>query len=101
MFIRATQNDLRRVRDLRFDVVRYWEDDGMAEAELHIEPHSARSLALSSGIRFKGGTISNANEVKRHRKAVRHAGDSVLDESAGESPHTALFLELRIFDTES
>lgn len=101
MFIRATQNDFRRVRNLRFDVVRHWDDDSMAEAELHVDPHSAQSFALSSRICFKRGTISNADEVKRDGKAFCHAGDGVLDESAGKPPHRALFLELRIFDAES
>lgn len=101
MFIRATQDDFCRVWDLRFDVVRHWDDDRMAEAELHIDPHSAHPFALFSGICLKRGTISNADEVKRDGKAFRHAGDGVLDESAGEPPHGALFLELRIFDAES
>ena len=101
MFIRAAQNDFRRVRDLCFDVVWHGDDDGMTEAEFHIEPHSAHSIALPSGIRLKRGTISNANEVKWHGKSFGHAGDGVLDESAGEPPHGALFLDLRIFDAES
>jgi len=100
MFIRATQNDFRRVRDLCFDVVWHGDDDGMTEAKFHIEPHSAHSIALPSGIRFKRGTISNANEVERYGEALRHACDGVLDECACEPPHGALFLDLRIFDAE-
>lgn len=100
VFIRATQNDFRRVRNLRFDVVGHRDDDGMAEAELHIDPHSAQSFALSSGICFERSTISNSNEVKGHGKAFAHARDGVLDESAGEPPHGTLFLDLRIFDAE-
>jgi hypothetical protein len=30
-----------------------------------------------------------------------HAGDCILDESAGETPHGTLFLNFRIFDGES
>ena len=101
MVIRATQNDFRRVRDLRFDVVGYRDNDGMAEAELHIEPHPAHPFARPPGIRFERRAISDANEVKGHRKSFGHAGDGVLDESAGEPPHGALFLDLRIFDAES
>jgi len=82
-------------------VLGHRDDDGMAEAELHIDPHSAQSFALSSGIFFERSTISNSNEVKGHGKAFGHARDSILDESAGEPPHGALFLDLRIFDTES
>lgn len=101
MFIRATQNDFRRMRDLRFNMVGNWDDHGVAKAEFHVEPHSAHSFTLSSGIRFERGTISDSDEVKRNGKALRHASDGVLDESAGESPHGALLLDFRIFDAES
>src|SRR5713226_5984114 len=100
MLIRAIQNDFCRVRDLSFDVFWHWHDDGMAEAELHVEPHSARSFDLSPGIFFERSTISNSNKVKRHGKALSHAGDCILDEGTGETPHGALFLDLRIFDRE-
>lgn len=100
MFIRATQHDFCRVRNFCFDVVGHRHDDGMAKAELHVEPHSAHSYALASGILFEGGTISNSDEIKRHGKALGHAGDCILDERASETPHGALLLELRILDAE-
>ena len=79
----------------------HWHDDGMAEAELHVEPHAARSFDVASGICFERSTVSDSNKVKRHCEALSHAGDRVLDERAGETPHGALLLDLRIFDAES
>jgi hypothetical protein len=101
MLIRAAQSDFRWVRDLSFDMVGHWYDDGMAEAELHVEPHSACSFDLASGIFFERSTISNSNKVKRHGEAFGHASDCILDESARKTPHGALLLDLRIFDGES
>ena len=101
MLIRATQNDFRRVRNLSFDMAGHWHDDGMAEAELHVEPHAACPFDLASGILFERSTVSDSDEVKRHSKPFGHAGDRILDERAGETPHGALLLDLRIFDAES
>jgi hypothetical protein len=101
MLIRATQSDFRRVRNFSFDMVGHWHDDGMAEAELHVESHSACSFDLASWIFFERSTISNSNKVKRHGEALGHASDCILDESARKTPHGALLLDLRIFDGES
>ena len=101
MLIRATQNNFCQVGDLSFDMLRHWYDNGMAEAELHVEPHSARPFDLPPGIRLERSTISDSNKVKGHGEALGHAGDCILDESAGETPHGTLFLDFRIFDGES
>ena len=101
MLIRATQDDFRRVRDLCLDVFGHGHDDGMAKAKLHVEPHPAHPNALSPGICFQRSTISDSDEVKRYRKALCHARDRVLDERSRETPHGALFLDLRIFHAES
>lgn len=101
MLIRATQNDFCRVGDLSFDMLGHRYDNGVAEAELHVEPHSARPFDLSPGIRLERSTISYSDKVKGHCEAFGHAGDRILDESAGETPHGTLFLDFRIFDGES
>jgi len=82
-------------------MIRHWHDDGMAEAELHVEAHATCSFDSSSGICFERSTVSDSNEVKGHGKAFSHACDHILDERAGETPHGALLLDLRIFDAES
>jgi len=101
MLIRATQDNFCRVRDLCLDVLGHCHDDGMAKPKLHVEPHPAHPIALSPGVHFQRRTISNSDEVKRYQEALCHAGDRVLDERSRETPHGALFLDLRVFHAES
>jgi len=101
VLVSATQEDFRWVRNFCLDVVRHWYDDRMAEAKLHVEPRSTHPFQLSPGVFFERSTVPNANEVQRYCEALCHTGHRILNESAGETPHGPLLLDLRIVYTES
>jgi hypothetical protein len=101
VLICAFQHDFYGVRNFCLDVVGERHNDGMAKTKLHVELHSTHSFALSPRVCFERGTISNTDEVQGHGEAFCHAGDRVLDESASETPHGPLLLDLGILNIES
>jgi hypothetical protein len=68
VFVSATQDDFRWVRNFYLDVTRDWYDDWMAKAELHVEPHSTHSFELAPGVCFERSTVSNPT---RYRGTVK------------------------------
>lgn len=97
MLVRAKENYSGRQRHLDLDVCRNGDINPMRMPKLHRQTLPGVALRRAPRIRLNERTETNANQVHRHREALRHPNDRIVDERPGQSPHRALKLDRRVF----